>query len=69
MGGDEFVCLISDTDLDEVRDRFKQIGNSLNGESAAAISVGLVELLADETLEQLLHRGDEAMYAAKPAQR
>ena len=65
MGGDEFVCLFSDTSLDDARGRFKSIGQGLGAETRASISVGLVELRAGETLDELLRRGDAAMYAEK----
>ena len=67
MGGDEFVCLVSNTELDEAGARFREIADGLVRDAGSSISVGLVELRDEETLEQLLHRGDQAMYAAKPA--
>ena len=65
MGGDEFVCLFSETSLDDASVRFTKIGERLGRESKASISVGLVELRPGETLDELLSRGDAAMYADK----
>ena len=66
MGGDEFVCTFSNADLTAAGERFAQIRAALDAaDSGASISVGLAELQADETLEQLISRGDAALYEAK----
>jgi diguanylate cyclase (GGDEF)-like protein len=65
-GGDEFVCALSGTDPDDASQRFTQIKTTLAREyDAAGISVGVVELQEDETLDDLIARGDAALYKAK----
>jgi diguanylate cyclase (GGDEF)-like protein len=65
MGGDEFVCTFSDMDLGSARKLFAQVEKALS--SAASISVGFASMRADETLEELLARGGEALDEAKQA--
>jgi len=65
-GGDEFVCAISGVDLSEAEQRFAEIGDSLAVDGRrAAISVGLAELHADDTLGDLVHRADTALLPAR----
>jgi diguanylate cyclase (GGDEF)-like protein len=66
FGGDEFVCAVSDVDLDQAGERFKAVQESLaQNNNGAAISVGLAELRPDDTLDQLIDRADEALLAAR----
>jgi diguanylate cyclase (GGDEF)-like protein len=67
-GGDEFLCALSDVDLDSARARFSEIQVAL-GElrDGYSISVGLAELHSDDTLEDLTGRGDAALYEAREA--
>ena len=70
FGGDEFVCAISDLDLDGVRQRFEGIDRELaRKREGASISVGLAELRSGDTLDDLTSRGDEALYAVKRRRR
>jgi diguanylate cyclase (GGDEF)-like protein len=62
FGGDEFVCTLSSTDLAGARERFDEVEQSL---SSASISVGFADLRPNESLEELLARGDAALYEAK----
>jgi diguanylate cyclase (GGDEF)-like protein len=65
-GGDEFVCALVGADPEDAAARFDQIREDLaRDHDDAAISVGVVELAADETLDDLIVRGDAALYAAK----
>jgi diguanylate cyclase (GGDEF)-like protein len=65
-GGDEFVCALVGADPEDATARFDQIRDDLaSNHDDAAISVGVVELEADETLDDLIVRGDAALYAAK----
>ena len=67
-GGDEFVCALSDTDMDQARERFGEISRELaESRAASSISVGLAALRSDESLKALMARGDEALRAAKDA--
>jgi diguanylate cyclase (GGDEF)-like protein len=66
FGGDEFICALADTSLDDARVRFDQIHATLNQTpQRGTISVGFAELLPDDTVDTLIARGDMALYAAK----
>jgi diguanylate cyclase (GGDEF)-like protein len=65
-GGDEFVCALAGTDGSDATRRFEEIqANLARSHDDAAISVGVVELTDDETLDDLIARGDAALYQAK----
>jgi diguanylate cyclase (GGDEF)-like protein len=65
-GGDEFLCALSDVDLDSARARFAGIQLTLSElREGCSISVGLAELRSDDTLEDLTARGDAALYEAR----
>jgi diguanylate cyclase (GGDEF)-like protein len=66
FGGDEFVCALSDTDLNDARSRFEAIQAALrNAHPGGSISVGLAELRPGDTLDKLMRRGDIALREAK----
>jgi diguanylate cyclase (GGDEF)-like protein len=66
FGGDEFVCGLSNTDLDGARRRFDEVRSALRqADDAGSISVGLAALRPGETLYELTERGDAALYRAK----
>jgi len=66
FGGDEFVCALSDADLNDARNRFKAIQASLEqAHPGGSISVGLAELRPGDTLDELMIRGDTALREAK----
>jgi diguanylate cyclase (GGDEF)-like protein len=65
-GGDEFICALAGANPAEANTRFDEIQEELAREhEEAGISVGVVELLADESLDDLISRGDAALYEAK----
>jgi diguanylate cyclase (GGDEF)-like protein len=65
-GGDEFICALTGVDAADVHERFVEIAAVLAREyRAAAISVGLAELRPEDTLTDLVARGDAALYEAK----
>jgi diguanylate cyclase (GGDEF)-like protein len=65
-GGDEFVCALAGTKPTDATARFAEIKSELAREHhEAGISVGVVELEDGETLDELIMRGDAALYAAK----
>ena len=65
-GGDEFICALAGTDPDDAGRRFAEIQDDLaRNYDDAGISVGVVELGDGETLDDLIDRGDAALYAAK----
>lgn len=61
FGGDEFVCGIGGVDIDEVRQRFDSIGESLHADMGVAISVGLATLGEQDGVEDTMARADAAM--------
>jgi diguanylate cyclase (GGDEF)-like protein len=68
-GGDEFICSISDTDLEGTRDRFEEIRLALAEQRGASISVGLAVLEPGDTLETLIDRADDALLEARRRER
>jgi diguanylate cyclase (GGDEF)-like protein len=65
-GGDEFICALAGANPEEAGSRFDAIQEELAREhDDAGISVGVVELRDDESLDDLIVRGDAALYAAK----
>jgi diguanylate cyclase (GGDEF)-like protein len=66
FGGDEFVCALSNTNLDGARRRFDEIREALRQlDHTGSISVGLAALGPSDTLEDLTARGDAALYREK----
>jgi diguanylate cyclase (GGDEF)-like protein len=64
-GGDEFVCGLIGTDLQEAERRFGAIGEAIEERAHVGISVGLAVLEAGDTADQLTERADAAMLAVK----
>jgi diguanylate cyclase (GGDEF)-like protein len=64
-GGDEFVCGIGGTDLEEAKRRFNQIGDAIEADARVGISVGLAALSIGDTADQLTERADAAMLEIK----
>lgn len=70
VGGDEFLCGFTNTDLDTTRRRVDQIRAAIApGPRAASISVGIAVLGERDTLEMLIARADADMYACKELRR
>lgn len=80
FGGEEFVIILPDTDLDgamavaeQIRANVagKQIILKSSGKSLGQItlSIGAATMNKDEDVAETLHRADEALYAAKDAGR
>lgn len=71
-GGDEFAILVEGS-LDEAEQAAKRIRDRLAQteppEERATVSVGIAERQADEPVELLLRRADQALYRAKEAGR
>jgi diguanylate cyclase (GGDEF)-like protein len=64
-GGDEFICTISDADLDDARTRFEDIRLSLAEKGGAQVSVGLAALGEGDTVETLVKRADGALLESR----
>jgi two-component system cell cycle response regulator len=71
VGGEEFLVLLPDTDADaaqHVAEKLRAEVSRADGPVAVTVSVG-VATWDGEAPEDLLHRADEALYAAKAAGR
>jgi diguanylate cyclase (GGDEF)-like protein len=64
-GGDEFICTISDADLEGARARFEEIRLALMEEGGAPVSIGLAVLEEGDTLETLVERADVELLEAR----
>lgn len=70
LGGDEFLCALSDAPLERVRGRFADISAGLAKTSDhASISVGFAELTAQDSPEDVIARADADLLARKRARR
>jgi diguanylate cyclase (GGDEF)-like protein len=66
FGGDEFVCALSESDLDAARRRFEGITEMLAETTQnGSISVGLAPLRPDDSLEKLVARADADLQVVK----
>jgi len=68
-GGDEFVVIVTEVDLERLRAIGQRILKDVRGQfkGLVTVSVGLSMLTADDTPESLLRRVDNLAYAAKNA--
>lgn len=65
-GGDEFICSFAGVDPAAVSSRFDEINAFLREqEPPGSMSVGLAELQADDTLQELIDRADLALIEAR----
>jgi diguanylate cyclase (GGDEF)-like protein len=65
-GGDEFLCVLSGTDVDGAQRRFDEVTRSLTQRSPkASVSTGLAALEDPDTLDALTARADAALYAGR----
>lgn len=72
FGGEEFVIVLPDATLEiasRVAERVRMAVEAGNTNPAVTISVGIAELASGENADTLLHRADDALYAAKRAGR
>ncbi len=68
FGGDEFVCALIDTTPTEARGRFAKIQATIQAHRpGTSVSFGVTALRPEDTLTQLLERGDASLYRAKRA--
>ncbi len=59
LGGDEFICALSDAGIDDVRRRFGEIAKQLSVDpTVAAITVGFAELTQADSAMDLVDRAD-----------
>jgi diguanylate cyclase (GGDEF)-like protein len=64
-GGDEFVCGISGTDVEEADHRFVEIAAAIKEEVGVGVSIGLASLTPGDDADRLTERADTAMLAIK----
>ncbi|HEX6117500.1 MAG TPA: GGDEF domain-containing protein [Solirubrobacterales bacterium] len=68
FGGDEFVCAIGGTDLESAAERFEAIARRFaETGKGRSITVGLAALRPEDSIEDLLERGDEDLLASRSA--
>lgn len=75
FGGEEFLAVLPGADLETAASAAERLRAAISEgvqfrdaeetEHGVTVSVGVAHLRADETLQSLLHRADEAMYLAK----
>lgn len=65
-GGDEFVCALSEADVEHVEQRLRNVAAALGeAPSHASIDWGLAELKATDNLDDLVERADSALYMVR----
>ncbi|MBI5757313.1 MAG: GGDEF domain-containing protein [Planctomycetales bacterium] len=72
-GGEEFACILPNTSLEDSqipaeRIRCEIAAHSMkvgNANVSPTVSIGISECTAGDTVEQFVHRADQALYAAK----
>jgi len=67
-GGDEFLCALVGVTREEAAERFSLMNADLTATRQASVTVGLAELEAEDALEDLVARADEAMYRERQQQ-
>jgi diguanylate cyclase (GGDEF)-like protein len=61
-GGDEFVCALPNNTLENAERRFDQVQSLLAAGADARVTVGLTELTAEDTLQDVVNRADTNLY-------
>jgi diguanylate cyclase (GGDEF)-like protein len=65
-GGDEFICALSDADMNHADERLHGVANALGaGSTQAAIAWGLAELEENDDIDDLVGRADSALYEGR----
>ena len=65
-GGDEFVCALSNAEIDHAEHRFREVAEILaRAPARASITWGLAQLQANDDLDDLVARADSALYRAR----
>lgn len=70
FGGDEFICAIAGISKEDAGKRFVDVNALLAAPpGSGSVTVGLAELLPNDTAEDLVGRADAALYRARQRQR
>lgn len=73
IGGDEFGMILEELDLDAAEAKARSLAASVSEDTVdgqpVSISIGYTLVAADDTLDRIMARADEAMYIRKRAQR
>jgi diguanylate cyclase (GGDEF)-like protein len=69
FGGDEFLCALIGIAMEEAAQRLSLVNSDLAATEQGSVTVGLTTLKADDALEDLIARADEAMYRARQQRR
>lgn len=68
VGGDEFVCALTELDLEQAAEILRDVQNALAfGGDGATVSFGLAAMQPDDDLETLLARADRALRESRSA--
>jgi diguanylate cyclase (GGDEF)-like protein len=62
FGGDEFVCGLFDVGIADAAERFALVNAELASTRQSSVTAGLAQLEAQDALEDLIKRADEALY-------
>jgi GGDEF domain-containing protein len=68
LGGDEFLCALSNVTVVEARARFDRLRSELAG-SGSAVSIGYAELRDGDSADDLVGRADDALLVTRGATR
>jgi diguanylate cyclase (GGDEF)-like protein len=65
-GGDEFLCALPHTGIEQARRRFAEVARNLTQKTpSASVSIGLAALVNADTRDELIARADAALYAER----
>jgi diguanylate cyclase (GGDEF)-like protein len=65
-GGDEFVCALSDAEVDHAEHRLREVADILaRAPARPSITWGVAQLQANDDLDDLVARADSALYRAR----
>jgi diguanylate cyclase (GGDEF)-like protein len=76
-GGEEFIFVLQDTDIDAAADVAERVRSRINSDAIqhhravinVSLSLGIAQARSDDTVNTLIDRADETLYAAKLAGR
>jgi diguanylate cyclase (GGDEF)-like protein len=66
-GGDEFICVLTDSGVADADRTAANLRQHVFAKTGGAISVGIAELNAGESVDALVERADAALYAGRRA--